>query len=55
MDGELQTLLQSTEHFRPEHRRSVAEKVPVDSERLGVTDDGQVCDGVAQRVFWLKL
>ena len=50
MDGELQTLLQSTEHFRPEHRRSVAEKVPVDSERLGVTDDGQVCAGVALQV-----
>ena len=50
MDGELQTLLQSTEHFRPEHRRSVAEKVPVHSKCLGSTDDGQVCAGVALQV-----
>ena len=46
MDGELQTLLQSTEHFRPEHWRSVAEKIPVNSECLGVTDDGQISAGI---------
>ena len=34
----------------PEHWRSVAEKVPVDSERLGVTDDGLVSAGVALQV-----